>query len=145
MSYKIRGYLTTELRDYRVWYIEVIWKYNNHQKLTSLLHSHNVLPPFLYKKKRQKTQNKTGILQITQYFAEKLRDKRRKQIRIWTHKMYLTFLIVEGSCISIVCILTLWGQNKMAANFLTTFSNAFSWMKTYRVWIRFYWRLLPRV
>ena len=33
--------------------------------------------------------------------------------------------------------LTHWGRNKMAANSLTTVSNAFSWMKIYELWLRF--------
>ena len=41
--------------------------------------------------------------------------------------------------------LTHWGQDKMAAIFQTTFSNAFSWMKMYKFWLRFHWSLFPRV
>ena len=41
--------------------------------------------------------------------------------------------------------LTHWGRDKMAANFLTTFSNAFSWMKIYEFRLRFHWSLFPRV
>ena len=41
--------------------------------------------------------------------------------------------------------LTHWGQDKMAANFLTTFSNTFSWMKIYEFRLRFHWSLFPRV
>ena len=33
----------------------------------------------------------------------------------------------------------------MAANFVTTFSNAFSWIKIYKFRLRFHWSLLPRV
>ena len=42
-------------------------------------------------------------------------------------------------------VLTHWGQDKIAANFLTTFSNAFSWMKTYNFRLRFHWSLFPMV
>ena len=38
-----------------------------------------------------------------------------------------------------------WGRDKMAAIFQTTFSNAFSWMKTYKFRLRFHWSLFPRV
>ena len=41
--------------------------------------------------------------------------------------------------------LTHWGRDKTAANFLTTFSNAFSWMKIYKFRFRFYWSLFPSV
>ena len=41
--------------------------------------------------------------------------------------------------------LTHWGRDKMAANFLMTFSNAFSWIKIYEFRLRFHWSLLPRV
>ena len=35
-----------------------------------------------------------------------------------------------------------WGWHKMAANFLTTFSNSFSWMKVYKFWLRFHSRFV---
>ena len=42
-------------------------------------------------------------------------------------------------------ILTDWGWEKMADIFQTTFSNAFSWMKMYKFWLRFHWSLFRRV
>ena len=33
---------------------------------------------------------------------------------------------------------TQWGRDKMAAIVQTTFSNAFSWMKVYKFWLRFH-------
>ena len=39
----------------------------------------------------------------------------------------------------------LWGQDKMATIFQTTYSNAFSWMKIYEFWFKCHWSLLPRV
>ena len=42
-------------------------------------------------------------------------------------------------------ILTHWGQDKMAAISQTTFSNAFSWMKTFKFQLQFHWSLFPRV
>ena len=42
-------------------------------------------------------------------------------------------------------MLTHWGQEKMAANFLTIFSNAFSRMKIYKFRLKFHWKLFPRV
>ena len=41
--------------------------------------------------------------------------------------------------------LTDWVQDKMAAIFQITFSDAFSGMKMYRFQLRFHWRLFPRV
>ena len=41
--------------------------------------------------------------------------------------------------------LTHWGRDKMAAIFQTAFSNAFSWMKIYKFWLRFHWNFFPRV
>ena len=41
--------------------------------------------------------------------------------------------------------LTHWGRDKMATNFLTTFSNAFSQMKIYKFWLRVHWSFFPRV
>ena len=35
-------------------------------------------------------------------------------------------------------LLTHWGRDKMAAISQTTFSNGFSWMKTYKLWLRFH-------
>ena len=40
--------------------------------------------------------------------------------------------------------LTHWGWDKMASNFLPAFSNAFSWMKMYKFWLRFHWSLFPK-
>ena len=41
-------------------------------------------------------------------------------------------------------LLTYWGRDKMADNFQTTFSNAFSWMKMYEFQLRFHWNLFLR-
>ena len=41
--------------------------------------------------------------------------------------------------------LTHWDRDKMAANLQTTFSNAFSWIKMYKLRLRFHWNLFPRV
>ena len=41
--------------------------------------------------------------------------------------------------------LTHWGRDKMAANSLTTISNAFSWIKIYKCRLRFHWSLFSRV
>ena len=38
-----------------------------------------------------------------------------------------------------------WGRDKMATNFLMTFSKAFSRMKIYEYWLRFHWSLFPRI
>ena len=46
---------------------------------------------------------------------------------------------------SITTILTHWSRNNMAAIFLTTFSNEFSWMKMHKFRLRFHWSLFPRV
>ena len=45
----------------------------------------------------------------------------------------------------IIWTLTHWGWDMMAANFLMTFSNTFSWMKTYEFRLRFHWSLFSRV
>ena len=42
-------------------------------------------------------------------------------------------------------ILSHWGWDKMAAISLTTFSNAFSWIKMYEFSLRFHWNLFLRV
>ena len=41
--------------------------------------------------------------------------------------------------------LTHWGRDKMAPIFQATFWNAFSFMKMYKIWIRFHWSLFLRV
>ena len=41
-------------------------------------------------------------------------------------------------------LLTLWGLDKVAAIFQTTFPNAFSWMELYAFRLRFHWSLLLR-
>ena len=63
-------------------------------------------------------------------------------INFLSKKYFLKILSVKTSH---VLLLTYWGWNKMAANFLTTFSNAFSWMKIYDFRLRFHWSLLTRV
>ena len=40
---------------------------------------------------------------------------------------------------------THWGQDKMAAIFQTTFSNAFSWKKMFEFRLKFHWSLFPGV
>ena len=45
----------------------------------------------------------------------------------------------------VLCYLTHWGRDKMAAIFQTTFSNAFSRMKMFKFRLRFHWSLFPRV
>ena len=46
----------------------------------------------------------------------------------------------------IIFLLTHWGQDKMAAIFLT-YSNAFSWMKITGIifWLKFHWNMFPMV
>ena len=48
-------------------------------------------------------------------------------------------------CLNLSSDLTHWGRVKMAAKFLTTFSNAFSWMKIYRFWLKFHCSSFPRL
>ena len=55
--------------------------------------------------------------------------------------------------ISIICYiarnkqfnLIYFGRDKNAAIFQKTFSNAFSWTKMYKFWLRLHWSLFPRV
>ena len=47
----------------------------------------------------------------------------------------------RGNITGLIGLLTHWGRDKMAANFLTTISNAFSWMKIYEFRLRFHWGL----
>ena len=41
--------------------------------------------------------------------------------------------------------LTHWSRDKMAAKFLATISNAFSWMKIYKFQLKFHWSLFSSV
>ena len=59
------------------------------------------------------------------------RDGRKKN---WKHKVTPD----QGD-------LTHWGRNKTAAISQTTFSNAFSWMKTFEFWLQFHWISFPKV
>ena len=45
----------------------------------------------------------------------------------------------------IVCHLTHWGRDKMAAFSQTTLSNAFSWIKMFEFRLRFHWILFPGI
>ena len=46
--------------------------------------------------------------------------------------------MVSASCMQTI-VWTQWGRDKIAANFLTTFSNGFSWMKMYEFRLKFHW------
>ena len=66
------------------------------------------------------------------------------------HFTYLDFFkVTECSIAELSTILyihlTHCGRDKMAAISHTTFSNAFSWMKTYEFQLKFHWSLFPRV
>ena len=65
----------------------------------------------------------------------------------WRHHEFLLLKRYNSSILNagILCISTHWGQDKMAAKFLTTISNIFSWMKKYRFRLRFHWTLFPGV
>ena len=54
---------------------------------------------------------------------------------------YYIVLVMFVSCTK----LTHLDRDKMAAKFLTTISNAYSWMKLYKFRLRFHWNLFPRV
>ena len=41
--------------------------------------------------------------------------------------------------------LTHWGRDKMESSFQTIFSNGYSWMKMYEIWLKFHWSLFLRV
>ena len=43
-----------------------------------------------------------------------------------------------------LAISTIWGRDKIATIFQTTYLNAFSWMKMYEFRLRFHWRLFLR-
>ena len=58
-------------------------------------------------------------------------------------KWYLTFLLFF--CCPEFTYLTHWSRDKVAASFLRTFSNAFSWMKISKFQLRFHWNLFPIV
>ena len=46
---------------------------------------------------------------------------------------------------SVQLTLTHWGRHKIAAIFQTSFSNECSWMKMFKFWKKFHWKLFPRV
>ena len=45
----------------------------------------------------------------------------------------------------VICSLTNWGRDKMAAIFQTTLSNAFSWMNVLEFRLKFHWSLFLRI
>ena len=59
---------------------------------------------------------------------------------VWSHGYNKSPLIQV-----IELVLTHWGQDKMAAIFQKTFSNAFSWMKMYKFLLKFHWSVFPGV
>ena len=69
-------------------------------------------------------------------------------LAMWGARASATMVLTSLSCnipVSAPDGLTHWGQDKMAAIFQTTFSNAFSWMKMYKFQLRFHWSLFLRV
>ena len=66
------------------------------------------------------------------------------QLRLW-HWWVMIYIEVVHSCPNFRDGLTHWGRDKMAAISQTTFSNAFSWMKTNEFRLRFHWSLFLRV
>ena len=50
----------------------------------------------------------------------------------------------DGAWCYNISALTHWGRDKMAAIFQTTFSNWFSWMKMYELWLKYHWSLFFR-
>ena len=71
----------------------------------------------------------------------------RRALQTWgsdlQNKLY-GYLCVRQEAVRslhIICHLTHWGRDKMAAISQTTFSNGFSWMKMYGFWLTFHWSL----
>ena len=62
----------------------------------------------------------------------------------WGNKI-LTSLCQFYRLAWIYYILSHCGRGKMADNYLTTISNAFSWMKMYKLRLRFHWNLFTMV
>ena len=55
------------------------------------------------------------------------------------------YVVSIAICIQLESNLTHWGRDKMDVISQTTFSNAFSWMKMFELWLKFHWSLLPKV
>ena len=63
------------------------------------------------------------------------------------HTTHIYFLTNElNNVVSLTsALLPHWGRDKMANIFLTTFSNAFSWMEMYQFRFRFHWNLFLQI
>ena len=68
-----------------------------------------------------------------------------KKMAWWQLGFYLVSLKLKKPKCSTIVQLTYWGRDKMAAIFQTTFLNAFSCKKMFEFWLKFHWRLFPRV
>ena len=66
-----------------------------------------------------------------------------KQLKAWTESNHGTGC--HAINLSWRHVSTHWSRDKMADNILTTFSNAFSRIKTYWFRLRFHWSLFPCV
>ena len=63
-------------------------------------------------------------------------------------KNLVSWLHAADACAADALFLTYWGRHKMDAISQTTFSNVFpkfSWMKMFKVPLKFHWNLFPRV
>ena len=72
-----------------------------------------------------------------------LRPRTSVEQDLWRHMA----LVGHNKRQAIACTnddLTHWGRDKMAIILMTTFSNAFSWMKMYEFRLRFHWNLFLR-
>ena len=129
------------------------WWYHNRPPTRSAMpgHSHLRLRRFQFRRSHREGSCHISVVQFAFYRAIWCLSQDMAIYLPWDmmEKNPLIHWSVFGMDVQLstidVRILTHWGLDKMAFIFQTTFSNAFSWMKMYDIWLMLHWSLFPRV
>ena len=124
--------------------------HNNSNKLhfgqLSLTHLLNILSPIQSGRQFPKRHLQINVLikfRFESNFIEVFScPSNPQQAIIWTNDGLVYWRIYSWLGLD---VLTHWGRDEMAANFQTSFSNAFSWMKLCEFWLNFHLNLFLRV
>ena len=135
------------------------WRHNEHDGVSNH-YPHGCLLNSLYRRRSKKTSNLrvTGLCEgsspVTGEFPAQ-RVVTRKMLPfddVIMDTLPCSQLIWRPGTVDLIyrcpifkwLVLKHWGRDKIVVNFLTTFSNALSWMKIYKFRLRFHLRLFPR-
>ena len=72
-----------------------------------------------------------------------IKKKKPNQNKSQQNQVHILWDILDFQKVDL--ILTHWGRDEIDAISQTRFSNAFSWMKMFQLWLKFHWSLFLRV